>query len=108
MQLDKGKRRRTTIGAYPLFSLSEARETNNELRKRLYGDTDPWAPEPGTTTLTEVAETWIKFQSPAWSDNYNENTTYRIKHHLLPALGHFPLEQITAPQLLNYLDNTRC
>ena len=100
----KGKRRRTTIGAHPLFSLSEARETNNELRKRLYGDTDPWAPEIGKATLTEVAETWIELQSPEWSDNYKKNTTYRIRHHLLPTLGHFPLEQITAPQLLNYLE----
>lgn len=66
----KGKRRRTTIGAYPLFTLAEAREKNNGLRKRLYGEADPWAPQIGVATLNEVAEAWIALNSPGWSDNY--------------------------------------
>ena len=60
----KGKRRRTTIGAYPIFSLRESRESNNTIRNRLYGDVDTWAPEIGKATLTEVAETWIALQLP--------------------------------------------
>ncbi len=37
-----GKRQRTTIGAYPLFSLKEARESNNDIRKKIYKKVDPW------------------------------------------------------------------
>lgn len=46
----------------------------------------------------------MAIQSPNWSENYQKNTTYRIEKHLLPALGSSVLEQITAPQLLNYLE----
>lgn len=93
----EGKRKRSTIGEYPLFSLKEARESNNAIRKRIYKKEDPWAPESGTATLTDVAEAWLAVQSPTWSDNYKKNTTFRIQKHLLPALGSNVLEDITAP-----------
>lgn len=95
-----GKPQTATLGAYPLFSLAEARAKRDQMRKGLAEGV-----KPGTKHSTKAPTLWEATQT-YWagrgdvSDSYRDNALRGIELHLGPALGDKSVATITHTELL--------
>lgn len=102
------------IGAFPLISLKDARETRDNA-KRLLAQTPPVDPmndkaekkeeakKEAESSFEHVAREWHQSQIEHWSEGYAEKIMRVLEKNLFPEIGHRPIAQITPPELLNCL-----
>ncbi|MBL0320179.1 MAG: tyrosine-type recombinase/integrase [Alphaproteobacteria bacterium] len=107
-----GKEKRLAFGVYPEVSLKEARDKRDEARKKLRDGIDPseakkeakrqvlLKTENGFET---VAREWHENQIPSWTPRHANYVIRRLELDIFPSLGHRPIEEITAPELLAVL-----
>lgn len=104
-----GKEKLLALGVYPEVSLARARALLDEARKRLEAGVDPSearkAEKRAQAAATEnsfetVARAWHDKQRNAWTDTHAQSVLRRLEVDLFPALGHRPLAEIEAPELL--------
>lgn len=106
------KEKLLALGIYPDVTLADARRKRDEARKQLADDIDPgMAKQLKKLAKKQVAENsfesvtreWhIKFSSK-WTPEHGAKILTRLEKDVFPWLGHRPITEITAPELLTVL-----
>lgn len=104
------KEKRISLGAYPLVTLAEARESREDAKKMLLKDIDPstarkdkkrQASRNAENTFKAVALEWHDQNKDRWSKNYAYKVLKGLELNVFPFIGHRPISEITPPELLN-------
>lgn len=105
-----GKERLLTLkGGYPKVKLADARAAVMEAKLKLREGIDPGArpdakPKPAAVpyeaTFKAVAMTWLDAREGVLTPRYRALVAHRLKEFVLPELGHRPIAEITAPEIL--------
>lgn len=97
-----------SFGAYPLVTLSKARQKRDEARLIILDGLDPGEQKKATKKAEKVAgftfellaREWFAYNSPRWA----ESTAYKAKlymdNDIIPAIGSRPIKSITRPELV--------
>jgi integrase len=104
-----GKRRTLALGGYPDVGLKDARDKRDEARKLLAAGGDPAGVrraqklsrvEAGANSFEVVAREWYAKHMANKARTHAEKVLARLEKDLFPWLGHRPMVDITAPELL--------
>lgn len=104
-----GREKMISFGAYPDFSLADAREKAHEVRKLLGSNTDPSSQRQEQKRLTvfkadnsfeAIAKEWHDLNVSKWKPAVADEIWRRIKNHLLPKLRNRPIMDISSLELL--------
>lgn len=104
-----GKEKRLAIGVYPAISLLKAREQKTRARKLLMEGIDPSSAKKQVkqkiilnqqNNFEAIAREWHERQTGAWTPLYAKAVLKRLEKDVFPAIGHRPIADITAPELL--------
>lgn len=107
-----GKQKLLSLGIYPTTSLKEAREAREAAKKLLAQGVDPSAHRKQAKELLYlhaensfevVAQEWLTKMTPSWSDSNSTRVKRSLETDVFPWLGHRPISEITAPELLSVL-----
>jgi integrase len=106
------KEKLLAIGIYPDVSLADARRKRDDARKLLADDTDPGIAKQlkkrakklaAENSFEAIAREWnIKFASK-WTPEHGAKILLRLEKDIFPWLGHHPIIEIAAPELLAVL-----
>jgi len=100
------------IGAYPLFSLQEAREEKIKARKVLASGIDPVAERKSNkhnseinsqNTFQLIALEWFESRKHIWKPRYAEEVLKRLEDDIFPHMGKVPIKGIEPPFLLEVI-----
>ncbi len=104
-----GKEKSLSLGVYPNVGLKAARTKRDAERKHLDNNLDPSAERKAANlrvmaaqenSFEAVATEWSKKQSNTWVASHTLDVNRRLEKNLFPALGHRPIAEIGAPELL--------
>ncbi len=106
-----GKEKRLACGVYPETGLKEARTKRDDARKRLAQGIDPAASRKAMKaariadreTFEVIAREWFEKNKPAWVLSHGDRIIRRLERDVFPWLGHRPIADINAPELLTLL-----
>lgn len=107
-----GAERRLSLGAYPLVTLAEARESRDEIKKLLMKEIDPATAKRekknniirnAENTFQAAALEWCENQKDRWSEGYAQKIKRCLEMNTFPYIGARPISQITPPELLECL-----
>jgi integrase len=107
-----GKEKRISLGVYPDVGLKKARDRRDEMRKFVADGIDPSAArkqeklmalDAALNTFEAVAREWFEKHSPNWEASYSVKLLARLEANVFPWLGHRPIRDIKAPELLSVL-----
>jgi integrase len=107
-----GKEKLLALGVYPEITLADARERRAQARKALAAGTDPGEAKKEAKRLTilksanafeVVAREWFQNRKHEWAATSAKTFLARLEQHILPELGHRPIAEITAPEVLTML-----
>lgn len=110
---DTGSENMLSLGAYPEISLKQARERREEARALLANAIDPGAQRQAQKRVTAemsansfelIAREWFAKQKTLWAMGHADKVIRRLERDLFPWIGHRPLGDITAPELLKHLE----
>ncbi|WP_429057370.1 integrase domain-containing protein [Aeromonas jandaei] len=96
-----GSRTRISLGAYPEISLSDARDQVDAYRRLLAKGKDPQDQKveerlAANLTFRVVAEEWRALHQRRVTAEYAKDLWNSLERHVLPGLGHIPIQQVTA------------
>jgi integrase len=97
-----GRERRMTIGAFPEWSVSAAREEAKHLRRKIDQGEDPLAHRNEERTATTVNDLWLEYSMthlPHLSDKNVADQSRAWKTHVLPKIGKSRLKDLSPRQL---------
>lgn len=104
-----GKEKLLSLGVYPEVTLAGARKKRDEAQQMLADSVDPSmakqlkkrAQKLGSENSFEaIAREWhIKFCSK-WTEEHGARILHRLEKDIFPGIGHRPINEITAPELL--------
>jgi hypothetical protein len=106
------KEKRISLGVYPDVGLKRARDRRDEMRKLVADGVDPSAArkheklmalDAAENTFEAVAREWLEKHSPNWEASYSMKLLVRLEANVFPWLGHRPIRDIKAPELLSGL-----
>ncbi|UTH73361.1 integrase arm-type DNA-binding domain-containing protein [Chromobacterium sp. IIBBL 290-4] len=109
-----GKEKVLALGVYPEVSLKDARLKRDDARRLLAQDEDPGELKKknarkqqyeASSTLQAVAQEWWSKMSAEWAPNHANGVWRSLEIHLLPELGHRPIRDISAMDLLLVLQS---
>ena len=109
---EKALQKVLSIGAYPLVTLSEAREERDRAKKLLHKGIDPMVEKKqqkretvrnSLNSFKAVALEWHENQKGGWSENHSNNVLHRLERDIFPAIGNTPINDIEPPDLLDAL-----
>lgn len=97
------KERKITIGRYPDFTLKEAREKRNEIRKKLaHGESLEYGEK--AVTFGDLYREFVENKmTPAHSEAHLNTTAIRMNKHILPFIENTPAAEIDEPKMLELL-----
>lgn len=104
-----GKEKLLAIGVYPLVTLAQAREDRDEAKRLLKHGIDPVlhrkqqrhsAAVAAANTFSIVAREWHDKQKHQWVEHHAQSVMESLESNVFPDLGHRPIGEITAPELL--------
>lgn len=104
-----GKEKLLSLGTYPQVPLKAARNKATDARRLIADGVDPSELRKVTkraggaadgATFQAVALEWFTKHKPTWVDSHSEKIRSRLERDLFPWLGHRPIKEITAPELL--------
>ena len=107
-----GKEKRISLGVYPDVGLKKARDKREEMRRLVADGVDPSAArkqeklatiESTENTFEAIAREWFEKHSPNWEASYSVKLLARLEANVFPWLGHRPIRDIKAPELLAVL-----
>lgn len=107
-----GKEKLLSLGTYPEVSLADARERREAARKQVAASIDPGevrkAQKSATVAGCEnsfevVAREWNGMFEKTWSTVHADTIMDRLTKDIFPWLGHRPIDEIKAPELLKVL-----
>ncbi len=98
-----GKEKLFTIGAYPFFTLRDAREEAMKLKDLIAHGICPCekkkqekdAPKAEVVTFGSLAEDWYHSEKEFWSENYIKDQRQKLDAHILPLMGKKPILEVT-------------
>lgn len=108
----EGKEKLLSLGVYPAVGLKEARRRRDEAREQLALGIDPSQNRKAVKAaqLAEslngyeiVAREWFSKYSLGWSESNKVKVIARQENYIFPFVGTKPVNQITAPELLEAL-----
>jgi integrase len=101
-----------SIGAYPNYSLKDARKVSTEYRALLAKGMDPKEEkkrihienaEAHANTFQTIAEKWLATKSDL-STTYFFKIQQGFDNHVFPKMGKTPIHKLTAPKVISYLE----
>lgn len=104
-----GKEKTLTFGMWPAVTLAQARQLAAQAKEQLAAGRDPSleqrkakaaAVADAAATLDSVAREWHKKQAGRWEARYHAAFMASLERDIFPALGQFPIAEITPPLLL--------
>ena len=107
-----GKEKLISLGVYPQVSLKEAREQRDHAKQLLEKGINPseqrkstiaQAMPSATNSFEAVSREWHALKKPQWSEKHSQTISSRLENNIYPWLGARPIDQITAPELLESL-----
>jgi len=107
-----GKEKRLALGVYPEISLADARERRSQARKVLAAGQDPvqakqeakrLATLKHANTFEAIAREWFENRKHEWAPSFADMVLDRLERHILPNLGHRPIADVQAPEVLAIL-----
>lgn len=108
------KRQTFTIGPYPEFTLSEAREQRDDVRRMVSRGVDPNGErrerlmeqkKKYLETFENVALKWLSLkESQNLKQNYIKSITRAVKHYLVPAIGKMIIHDMTPASVIEKLE----
>lgn len=103
----EGKRKTLALGVYPEISLASARDFRDEARLKIRSGSDPSSErrmkkvkEAGAVDFRFVALDWFEKKMPDKSDRHRQRAMSIFTRDLFPKLGHRPIHEIAATELL--------
>lgn len=105
-----GKQKKLSIGAYPIITLSEARNQRDEAKRILSQGLDPCAVKQelkqdalneAANTFEVIAREWHGLKIHEWSKVNAETTLKRLEKDVFPIIGKYPIKTITHKMLLD-------
>ncbi len=108
----EGKWRLLRLGAYPLFSLEEARDLARDAKKQLAQGVDPAAAtkaekakvRANATTFRIVTAQWLAWRQSVLGAVTVDDTVKRLERHALPRFGDKPIAEVTKADIKAVLD----
>lgn len=106
------KKSQVAIGSYPDMSLAEARIERDQVKKLVKAGHNPVVEKKRIAEPSEslhqnnfetVARNWHKSRSSLWTPHHAKDVLHSLEKDIFPALGSKPLNEITAPMVLNAL-----
>lgn len=107
-----GKENLYAVGDYPTMTLVEARAEREAARKLVKQGIHPAHHRKtenlrrsidAESTFQSVAETWIKENTPHWSENYRRQLDQRLRGDAFPWIGALPIRSITPAHVKDIL-----
>jgi integrase len=107
-----GKEKLLAIGTYPDVSLVAAREARDDARRLLARDIDPSQHKKQTkraqrvaaaNSFELVAREWFENVKDKWAAVTYSDAVKRFEVYVFPDLGHRPIAEVAAPELLDVL-----
>ena len=107
-----GKEKRLAFGPYPQVTLAEARDLRDQARKTLAAGTDPSFLKKeekrqralnAENTFEAMAREWHTHNLNRWTERHATYVLRRLESDIFPAIGHRPIRDISAPELLDAL-----
>jgi integrase len=104
-----GKEKLLSLGVYPDVPLRAAREKCEAFRKVVASGTDPAVArqaekraerEAAENDFESVARQWLENIKPEWSAQHQTDSLTRFEAHIFPKIGHRPIREVSAPELL--------
>ena len=108
----EGREKTLALGKYPDVGLKEARARRDEARRLKAAGVDPGAARKAEKksaaaatdgAFEKVAREWHSKASSRWDPDHAAWVWRSLEHDVLPALGHRPIAEITAPEILAVL-----
>lgn len=107
-----GKQKVLALGVYPAVSLAEARKRRENARELLARSIDPaverkqekrLATFTAQNTFEAIAREWWDAKRGGWSESHASAVKSRLERELFPNIGHRPIVEIEAPELLDVI-----
>lgn len=107
-----GKEKQLALGAYPDVTLEQARSRRREARAQLADGLDPGTEKKkrktaaaaiAHNTFQKMALAWHEAQSVARNPRYAGQILSRLQADVFPRVGSIPVDQVTAPMVLDLL-----
>lgn len=104
-----GKEQLLALGSFPDLSLAQAREARDKARSTLANGGNPAEAkqqakaekhEMARNTFKKLFDEWHENQRARWTDRYADNLKHRMAQDIFPDIGHLPITDISAQQLL--------
>ncbi|MGD9671447.1 MAG: tyrosine-type recombinase/integrase [Hyphomicrobiaceae bacterium] len=103
------RKRRYTIGAYPAFSLTEARDRAQELLAAIARGEDPAGQiqaRQAAPSVQRLAETWVhRHGQPNKSPRALYDDKLMLKREILPAIGDMKADEVAKRDIIQIIDN---
>ena len=97
-----GKEKRLAFGAWPEVSLAQARARRADARRILAEGIDPGqARRRAAPSFDAVAREWIGRHLAPKAEKHRVSVARRLERDVLPFLGDRPVDEITAPEVLD-------
>lgn len=108
-----GKQQMLSLGKYPRISLGQARKLRDAARDQLDEGLHPAREKKaaklrrqieGANTFKVIAENWYELRKGNMDEKYRKQCLARMKQHVFPLIGNFPITQITIPDVVNVVE----
>ena len=109
---EAGKEKLLSLGAYPEVSLADARFKRDEARKQLHDGVDPGEARKAVkrarassaaNSFEAIAREWHTKFANTWAPSHADRVLRLLERDVFPWIGHRPIAEITAPELLAVL-----
>jgi integrase len=107
------KRSSISFGAYPSLSLADARKKRTKAKELIINGTDPKEHRndqqvldrfKASNTFLFIASNWFEIKKTKIAETTSISLWRSLENHILPALGHRPIDKISAPEAIKALE----
>jgi integrase len=107
----KGRKREEGLGAWPIFTLEEARDARDESRKKRRAGVDPIAAKASEKaarandiTLKDATLRYLEDNRAKWSKKYSDQFLASFERYVFPLLGKMFVREIITNHILGVLE----
>ena len=98
---EQKKEHQISLGPYPDLSLKDARIKRDEIQTaRAKGQSPSRKTVQAPQTFSQTANEWLTVRMKDKAENYLRTIRFRLNKYILPALGDWPLKEITSGNIL--------
>ena len=95
------KEHQLSLGAYPDISLKDARLSRDEIQTaRTKGQSPTLKKAEAPQLFSEAADEWLNVRMKDKTESYIRTIRFHLNKYILPALGAWPLKEITSGNIL--------